>query len=158
MHTWREAVLGCAQPPADDGNLALEYYLVEQQIGEDKTWHALKVASDSPAALGQARPNRRRRLAVWSRSHPLVLPLQMIELTRPELRPELSSPLSDTKVGSDVLLSQRSSPSQAEDMESKMAKGQVDATVECTSATLEATPGTCYRFRVRTANPAGKSR
>ena len=53
MHTWREAVLGCAQPPADDGNLALEYYLVEQQIGEDKTWHALKVASDSPAALGQ---------------------------------------------------------------------------------------------------------
>ena len=112
MHTWREAVLGCAQPPADDGNLALEYYLVEQQIGEDKTWHALKVASDSPAALGQARPNRRRRLAVWSRSHPLVLPLQMIELTRPELRPELSSPLSDTKVGSDVLLSQRSLPCQ----------------------------------------------
>ena len=56
MHVlWRLAVLFVfVQPPADDGNLALEYYVVEQQIGEDKTWHALKVRlrSGPDAAVG----------------------------------------------------------------------------------------------------------
>jgi hypothetical protein len=87
--------------------------------------------------------------------------LQMIELSRPELPPEASPlALSDTRLGSDAPLSQRSSQSQVEPI-GAMVKSphQIDATVGCTSVVLEQiAPATCYRFRVRTANPAGKSR
>ena len=87
--------------------------------------------------------------------------LQMIELSRPELPPEASPlALSDTRLGSDAPLSQRSSQSQVEPIGAMVkSPNQIDATVGCTSVVLEQiAPATCYRFRVRTANPAGKSR